>query len=262
LHEVGPMVNLGLFFWGLDRGAEVLRFSRDYVPTLPESSGTLIAALSAPPAPFVPEQYHFAPGYAVIVAGFGSAEDHARLVAPIREALPPLFELVTPMPYTQLQQMLDAAAPWGILAYEKALYLDELTDDVIDVVVEHTPRKRSPLSFIPIFDMGGAYSRVGEDDTAFGGSRTARYCFNIAALAQTPELLEADTAWVRAYWEALRPYSSNAGGYVNFMSEYQEDRVRAAYGPRKYDRLAEIKARYDRDNVFRLNANIRPAVRV
>ena len=262
LHEVGPLVNLGLFFWGLDQGAEALRFSRDFLPTLPESTGSLIAALNAPPAPFVPPQYHFATGYALLVAGFGSAEEHARLVAPIREALPPLFELVTPMPYTGLQQMLDAAAPWGIHAYEKALYLDELTDDVIDIMVEHTPRKQSPLSFIPIFDLGGAYNRVGDNDTAWGGSRSARYVFNIAALAETPELLEADTAWVRAYWEALKPHSSNAGGYVNFMSEYQEDRVRAAYGPGKYDRLAEIKAQYDPDNVFRLNANIRPAVRV
>ena len=84
---------------------------------------------------------------------------------------------------------------------------------------------------------------------------------NIAALAPTPELLDADRVWVRNMWDALTPYSSNIGGYVNFMNEYQEDRVRAAYGAAKYDRLAGIKAQYDPDNVFRLNANIRPAVR-
>jgi len=165
------------------------------------------------------------------------------------------------MPYTELQKMLDESSPWGILGYEKALYLDELTDDVIQVVTQQVPRKQSPMSFIPIFDLGGAYGQVADDATAWGGSRGARYVFNIAALAPTPELLDADRVWVRNMWDALTPYSSNIGGYVNFMNEYQEDRVRAAYGAAKYDRLAGIKAQYDPDNVFRLNANIRPAVR-
>jgi FAD/FMN-containing dehydrogenase len=260
LHEAGPLVHLGLFFWGVDKGAEALRLSRDFVKTLPENMGTLIAGLSAPPAPFVPQQHHFAPGYALVVVGFGSAEDHARLVKPIREALPPLFELVTPMPYTQLQQMFDESNPWGILAYEKALYLDELTDGVIAVFTEHLPRKKSPLSFVPVFVTDGAYRRVGDDATAFGGTRAARFAFNIAAICPAPELLEADRAWVRAFWEALRPHAGGSGSYVNFMAEFEEDRVRAAYGAAKYERLARIKAEYDPDNVFHLNANIKPAL--
>jgi FAD/FMN-containing dehydrogenase len=265
LHEVGPLVNLGLFFWPMDQGAEALRLSRQVVPTLPENTGSLIAVMSAPPAPFVPEKYHFATGYALLIAGFGTAEEHAKLVAPVREALAPAFELVTPIPYTGLQSMLDESAPWGALAYEKSLYLDELTDPVIDIVTAQTPNKRSPLSFIPIFDLGGhaagAYGRVPDDATAFGGSRGARYLFNISAVApiQAPELYEPDRAWCRTMWQDLTPYSSNTGGYVNFMTEYQEDRVRLAYGPDKYAKLAGIKARYDPENVFQLNANIRPA---
>jgi hypothetical protein len=221
--------------------------------------GAFIAGLSAPPAPFVPEQYHFAPGFALLIVGFGAAEEHQRVVQPIRETVSPLFELVTPIPYTQLQKMFDESAPWGILGYEKALYLDELTDGAIAVIAEHLPRKSSPLSFMPTFVLGGAYRRVGEDATAFGGSRTAAFVVNIAAICPAPELLEADRAWVRAFWEALRPHASGSGSYVNFMAEYEEDRVRAAYGAPKYERLAQIKAQYDPDNIFHLNMNIKPA---
>ncbi len=179
------------------------------------------------------------------MAGLGSAAEHARLIDPIRDALPPDFELVTPIPYTGLQRMFDESAPWGILAYEKSLYLDELTDDVIAVVTEQFPRKQSPLSSIPLFDLGGrvsgAYGSVSDDDTAFGGSRSARYLLNITAAASSPEVYGAERAWVLALWQALTPFSSNAGGYVNFMNEYEADRVRAAYGTAKYARLAEIK---------------------
>ncbi len=260
LHKAGPLVHLGLFFWGVDKGTEALRFSRDFIRTLPEGTVGFIGGLSAPPAPFVPEQHRLTPGYALLVLGLGSPEEHARVIEPVRGGVPPLFELVTPIPYTQLQKMFDEANPWGILAYEKALYLDELSDDVIRVFTEHLPRKKSPLSFVPIFVLDGAYRQVGEDETAFGGSRAARFAFNIAAICPAPELLEADRAWVRSFWQALRPYASSAGSYVNFMAEYEEDRVRAAYGAVKYERLARIKADFDPDNVFHLNANVKPAL--
>ncbi|MFC7451226.1 FAD-binding oxidoreductase [Rhodococcus daqingensis] len=260
LHPVGPEVNLGLFFWSLDDGADALRLCREFIPTLPTRSGSLIAAgMCAPPEPFVPEQYRGVPGHALIVAGFSSAAEHAAAVAPIRDAVPPLFEFVTPIPYAGLQQMLDGAAPWGILGYEKALDLVDLTDEVIAVLVEHAPRKSSPLSFMPIFRLDGAFASVGENDTAFGGARTPHYVCNIAGVADTPELLAADRAWTRSIWEALRPLASNQGGYVNFMAEPDENRVRASYGPTKYDRLAAVKAHYDPGNTFHLNANIRPA---
>jgi FAD/FMN-containing dehydrogenase len=260
LHEVGPLVQLGLFFWGADKGAEALRFSREFIKTLPEDVATFIAGLSAPPAPFVPEQHRFAPGFALVIVSFGSPEEHDRLVRPVRETLPPLFDLITPIPYLQLQQMFDEGNPWGILGYEKALYLDDLTDDAIEVLAERLPQKASPLSFTPIFKLGGAYGSVGDDETAFGGSRSGGFAVNIAAICPAPELLEADRPWVRSFWEALVPYASGAGSYVNFMSEYEENRVRSAYGAAKYDRLARIKADYDPDNVFHLNANIKPAL--
>ncbi len=259
LHEVGPLVNLGLFFWGLERGTEALRFSRDFVTSLPDHTSGFIGGINAPPAPFVPEPYRLAPGYALVVVGFGSPEDHAQTVRPIRETMHPLFELVTPIPYTHLQQMLDESAPWGIPAYEKALYLDELSDDAIAVFTAYMPQKKSPLTIVPVFVLGGAYGRVPEDEIAFGGSRKARFAFNISAQCPSLEMLDGEREWVRSFWQALRPYASNAGSYVNFMSEYEEDRVRAAYGPAKYERLARIKREYDPDNVFHLNANIKPA---
>ena len=260
LHEVGPIAQLALFFWDVDHGAEGVRYSRDFVERLPAGTGALIAGLSAPPAPFVPAEHQLAPGFALLVATWGSPEEHAELVAPVRAAVPPLFELVTPIPYTELQKMFDEGNEWGLLAYEKALYLDELSDEAIAVFVRNLPAKASPLSFVPVFPLGDAYAQVGDDETAFGGSRAAKYAFNISAVCPTPELLEADRTWVRAFWEELRPHATGSGSYVNFMSDLEDDRVRSAYGPAKYDRLARIKAEYDPGNVFHLNANIKPAV--
>ncbi len=259
LHPVGPLVHLGMFFYAPEQGRDVFRFAREYVRELPDECGPFLAGLNAPPAPFVPQPHQLQPVYAFAVVGFGDDATHAELVAPIRDAVPPLFELVTPIPYTALQQLFDESAPWGMLAYEKAVYLDEMSDAAIDVIVEHQPKKASPLSFLPTFALGGAYGRTPDDATAFGGSRDIKWVVNISATAPTPELYEADRAWVRAFWSDLMPHSVGVGSYVNFMSEYEEDRVRAAYGPEKYDRLARTKARYDPGNRFHLNANILPA---
>jgi hypothetical protein len=166
---------------------------------------------------------------------------------------------VSPIPYVALQQMFNDSAPWGLRGYEKALYVNELSDAIVGVIGEHVPRKSSPLSFCPTFSLNGAYARVADGDTAFGGSRAPGYLINLGGHGPTPELYEADRAWVRAFWEALRPHARNTGGYVNFLSEKDDERVKASYGPEKYARLARIKAEYDPGNVFHLNANIRPA---
>jgi FAD/FMN-containing dehydrogenase len=260
LSQIGPMVQLGLLFWGLDQGREGLRAAREAISALRDGSGALIAvAMNAPPAPFVPEQYHFAPGHALIIVGLGSPEDHARTLVPAREACPPLFEFVTPIPYTALQQMLNESAPWGIRGYEKALYLDELSDDAIDILAERARDKTSPMSFAPIFRLAGAYAQVDDDATAYGGPRTPCYVVNIAAIAPDPETLATDRGWVRSFWDALRPLAEGTGGYINFMVEADPDRVRASYGTAKYERLAQIKATYDPGNVLHRNANIKPS---
>ncbi len=255
-HDVGPEVQIGLFFWSADQGREALRLMNEVGTSMPNDMGALMAGMNAPPAPFVPPAYHFAPGYALLVAGFGSADEHARLFDDMRAVLPPLFELVSPIPYAGLQQLLDDTAPWGALAYEKAHYLEGLSSGVIDVIMKQMPRKTSPVSFTPMFNLGGAYAAVGEDDTAFGGGRSINMVFNITAMAQTADTLQADRVWARRFWQDLIPYATG-GAYINFMSEYDESRVRATFGP-KYDRLARIKAQYDPDNVFHRGINIKP----
>jgi FAD/FMN-containing dehydrogenase len=261
LHNVGPIVDLGLFFVGIDQGAAMLRFAREFGRALPRDAAMLIVGLNAPPEPFVPEEYRLQPGYAVVVVSFGSADAHAQLIRPVRDELRALFEFVTPIPFVNLQQMFDPSAPWGILGYEKAITLDDLTDGAIEVIAEYQPRRVSGMSGTSIFGLGGAFGEVADDATAFGGRRSTRYVVNLTAIAPTMQDLEADRQWVRDYWSALVPHAAGIGGYINFMSEYDEDRVRAAYGPGKYDRLAKIKGEYDPDNVFHLNANILPAKR-
>jgi hypothetical protein len=220
--------------------------------------GAIVIGMSAPPAPFVPVEHHGLPGFAVLVVGWGSGAEHAAAVQPLRD-LNPLFEFVTPLPYTALQQMLDDTAPWGVHGYAKALDLEELSDQAIDVAIDWLPRKTSPTSFAPVFAHAGRYAEIPDDATAFGGSRRSRWTFNIEASAADAETLAADRAWVRDFWQALRPVARNDGGYLNFLTDDDESRVRATYGQAKHERLARLKAEWDPDNVFHHNANIPPA---
>jgi FAD/FMN-containing dehydrogenase len=157
--------------------------------------------------------------------------------------------------------MLDEAAAPGVLAYGKSIYLEEFSDAAVAAVAALLPAKTSPMSLLPIFPLGGAYTDIDDDATAFGGTRSLRYAVNMDAVATDPETLATDREWVRAVWSALRPFAPHQGSYVNFMNdnEYEQDRVRASYGP-KYPRLARIKAAYDPGNVFHRNANITPGI--
>ena len=263
LHPVGPMVQLALLFAPLEDGAAALRLAQDHFDALPaDIAGFLAIGLTAPPEPFVPEAHRGKVGHGVFIVGFGSPGEHAEAVAPLRGALKPLWELVTPMPFVALQQMFDGSASWGTLAYEKALYVGSLSDGALAVIGEHVPRKKSPLSFAPTFRLNGKYLAADDSDTAFGGGRSPVYVFNIAAHAPPGaprELYDEDRAWVRGFWDAMRPHAGGTGSYVNFIADAEEDRVKASYGAEKYARLARIKRKWDPDNVFHRNANIRPA---
>jgi hypothetical protein len=262
LHAVDPMVNFAMVFWRLDRGGEVLRLARALVPQLPRDLNIIVGALNAPPAPFVPEEHQLQPGYVLLVTGFGSPESHAEVLTRIRAAVPPAFEFATPMPYVALQQLIDEANAWGNHCYDKGCYLEELTDEAIDIITEHVPRKTSPASLLLLYRLDEAYCETPEGDTAFSGGRSARYAAFIIGASPVPELLDSERAWVRGLWEGLRPHMTGIGSYINGETDFEDDRVRASYGPDKYTRLAEIKAMYDPDNIFRLGANIRPAGRV
>ena len=199
LHPAGPMVNLGLFFFGLDVGPQALRFARDYIETLPSTASAFLGiGLSAPPAPFVPEAHRLKPGHALLVARLRLAEEHAAAIAPIGRAVTPLFDVVTPLPYVALQQMFDESAPWGLLGYEKALYLDERSDDAIAVIAEHMPEEE--LADVDHARPSRCRARTGRwrtIDTAFGGSRSAGFVFNIEGASSIATVYEADRAWVR-----------------------------------------------------------------
>ena len=260
LHEVGPVVQVGLLFWGLEQGPERApagpgdhrgaAAGAEHHHRRPERpAGPVRARSSTTTGPATPWS---SPGSA-------SAGQHHQVMTRIRQALPPLWEFTTPMPYVALQQMLDEANAWGFHTYDKGTYLEDLSDEAIEVVADHLPRKNSPLSALLFYRLDQAYSQAGEDDTAFSGGRSPRFAVFIVAVCPTPQLLAADRAWARSFWEALRPHSLGAGSYVNAMTEFDDDRVRAAYGPAKYQRLATIKRKYDPQNLFHHNANIQPA---
>lgn len=257
LHEVGPMIHMGLLFWSMDKAAEALRLIDQVTAALPADLAALCACLNAPPAPFVPERYHLVPGVAIILGGFGDAAEHTAVLDQAKAALPTTFEFRSQMPFTALQQMLDDTAPWGIRAYDKAHFLDGMSQPIIDVITDQVPRKTSPMSFVPMFALGGAYRDTPDDFSAFGGDRSAQFLLSITAVSPNEEGWTKDREWARGFWNDMAPYAGPST-YVNFMPEYDEERVRATYGD-KYDRLARIKAQYDPDNVFRAAANIKPA---
>ena len=160
-----------------------------------------------------------------------------------------------PKPFLAHQRMLDPSFRHGWWYYVRSCDVGALSDEVIDVVVEYGNRISSPVSSLALWQMGGAVARVGEDETAFNG-RNAGFTFNINGNSLSAEGFDAQRQWARDFWTALSPHHTSV--YVNFLMEEGEERVRAAYGPAKYDRLKAVKRRYDPTNFFRLNQNIRP----
>jgi hypothetical protein len=151
--------------------------------------------------------------------------------------------------------MFDPSFRPGWWYYMRACDVAELTDDVVDITVEHSLRIRSPLTAFPIWQLGGAVGRVGDEETAFNG-RTAGHTFNITALTETAEGFDEEREWARSFWSDLEPYHTSV--YVNFLMDEGAERVRQAYGAEKYERLKALKRRCDPENFFRLNQNIPP----
>jgi hypothetical protein len=251
------MQNIGMFFFRAEEAADGLAFARDYLFTLPRHAGAVIAGISAPPEPFVPEELRGAPGFAVMVTTWGPPEEHAELVEPLRGRGAAL-EFVTPIPYTMLQHMLDEGGPWGIRAYDKGINFDELPDGAIEALCEAMPRRQFPLSFIPIFPLRGRFSEIADDATAFGSPRSRRWSMSMVGMAPDEETFAAERAWARDLYATLRSYAPDESTYLNFETDTDPARVRASYGPEKYRRLVALKAAWDPDNVFRSNVNIPP----
>jgi Berberine and berberine like len=160
-----------------------------------------------------------------------------------------------PKPYVAHQASLDPAFPHGWWYYIRSCNLVELNDEVVDTMADHGLRIASPVTVFSIFHLGGAVTRVGEDDAAFTG-RDAGHTVNVIGITTTGDGFDREREWARGLWSALEPYHQNV--YVNFLMEEGEGRVRQAYGAEKYDRLKALKRKYDPDNLFRLNQNIPP----
>jgi FAD/FMN-containing dehydrogenase len=156
LHEIAPMVQFGLFFWPLERGFPALRLAREVIADMSLGINAIVGALNAPPTPFVPDQHHFQPGYVMLLTGFGRDDEHGRLVQRIRETLPPLFDMVTSLPYVELQKMLDDVGAWGFHNYEKGLYVKDLSDGVIKAVTEHVPLSLDPWTRFSVVLLSGS----------------------------------------------------------------------------------------------------------
>jgi FAD binding domain/Berberine and berberine like len=255
LNPVGPIVYAGPIFWPMAESPRLLRFYRDWIAEAPDELMTIVVHRKAPPLDFVPPELHGEPVVSVVCCYAGPVDEGERVVTPLKAFGSPVLDLCEPKPYVSHQATFDPSFPHGRWYYMRACDVAELTDEVIDTTVDHASRITSPLTAFPIWQMGGAVARRPDDETAFNG-RGAGYTFNITAMTETEAGFDEERGWVRDFWSALEPWHSTV--YVNFLMEEGEDRIRQAYGERKYDRLKELKRKYDPDNAFRLNQNISP----
>ncbi|HEV8670615.1 MAG TPA: FAD-binding oxidoreductase [Candidatus Limnocylindria bacterium] len=256
LHPVGPNVLSGLLLWPLDEAPEVVRFYRDWANSAPDELTTALVMRRAPAVDLVPEALHGQPVVGVACCSIGPIDHGERVLEPMRRFGSGVIDLIAPRAFVEHQAMLDPAFPRGIWIHSKATDIAALSDDVLDVVLDHAARAASPRSGIIAWQLGGAVARVGELETPFGG-RSSGYLVDILGATDSAEGFEQERDWARDCWTALAPH--HAGVYVNWLMEEGERRVREAYGEQRYARLQAIKRRYDPENVFRLNQNIRPA---
>jgi hypothetical protein len=255
LNELGPTVLAGPIFWPIEDSPDVLRFYRDWIAEAPNELMTIVMHRKAPPLDFVPPELHGRLIVAVVCCWSGDPEEGEQAIRPLREFASPVLDLCEPKPFVEHQAMFDPSFPRGRWYYMRSCDVAELTDEVIDITVEHSMRIQSPLTSFPIWQLGGAIREVGEEETAFGG-RGVGHTFNITAATEGEEGFEQEREWVRGFWSALEPFHESV--YVNFLMDEGQDRVRQAYGPAKYERLVALKRQYDPDNLFRLNQNISP----
>ncbi|MCX4782695.1 FAD-binding oxidoreductase [Streptomyces sp. NBC_01264] len=245
----------GPILYELDNAGAVLRGYRDFIADAPEQLGGFPAFQIAPPLPFIPQDRHGDTFILMVSCWAGPVEEGERALQPFHDFAPVVAEHVGVMPYPALNSAFDALVPPGLQHYWKANFVTELTDEAIEAHLVHGPRVPAVNSTVHIYPINGACHRVAPDATAFA-YRDASFATVIAGMWPDPADNEANTAWVRDYYEATAPHSEE-GGYVNFMADDDQDRIRANYKG-NYDRLAAVKATYDPGNLFHLNQNIRP----
>jgi len=254
LHPVADIYGGPMFFEVADAG-DVLRWFRDFIVDAPEEFGGFPAWQIAPPLPFIPEDRHGDTFLAFVACWAGPIGQGEQMLKPLHDVAPVVAEHVGPMPYPALNSAFDGLVPPGLQHYWKANFVKELTDDAIAAHLEHGPGVPVVNSTVHIYPINGACHRVASDETAFA-YRDATFATVIAGMWPDPADNEKHTAWVRDYYDATAPLSE-PGGYVNFMAQDDQARIRDNYKG-NYDRLVEVKRAYDPDNLFRVNQNIAP----
>ena len=258
LHPLGPIVMGGLMGYSREQAPELLRAWSDHMKNAPDELGSGFAFLTAPPEEFVPEEVRGQPVCGVVVLYAGPVEEGEPVVQGLRETLGrPAMDLAMPMPYVVVQQLLDAANPPGRPQYWKSDTIREMSDEAIDTLVEHAGRIPSPTTVIVLEAKGGAIARVPEDSMALIG-RDAAVAFYGIAQWEEADAADEHISWARELGEAMEPYSAK-GIALNFVMDEGIERVRAAFGPDKYERLVALKDKYDPGNLFRRNQNIKPS---
>ncbi len=254
-HDVGTVYG-GPIFWPLEQATEVLTFWRDFILSAPQDINGWFGFVTIPPVPLFPEQYHMHKMCVIVWCYTGDPDAAAERFAPIRAVGAPAMDLAGPIPWPMLQQLFDALYPAGLQWYWKADFFTDLSAEAIALHTKYAEQLPTGHSTMHIYPVNGAAHAVGADATAFS-YRDANFAEVIVGVDPDPANNERMIAWARNYWLALHPYSAG-GGYINMMMGEEPEQIRASYRD-NYDRLAHIKARYDPQNLFRVNQNIAPA---
>lgn len=256
LHEIGPTVVSGLVLWPMEDAESVSAFYRDWCRDAPPELTTALVLRKAPTIELVPSSMRGRPVVGVLGCWAGPLDEGERFWEPLRSFGHPAADLTARRAFVDHQSMMDGSFPHGLHVYMKACDVPELSDEVLHTSIDHARQMISDRSSFIAWQMGGAVAAVDDDATAFS-SRRAGFIINVTGISHDAGELEPERRWVRAFWEALSPHET--GVYVNFLNDASSDRVRAAYGAERFERLQELKRTYDPDNLFHLNQNIPPA---
>ena len=258
LHSVGPEVTAGVIAWPASEAEAVLRLYRTVVESAPRELTTVVLRRNAPPAPWLPEEAHGTPIIAIVACHTGDLAQAQADLAPIKSHGTPLADLIQVKTYVAQQSLLDATQPKGMHYYWKSEFLPRgLGDDLFETYNAQFVNLEAPANQIVLFQVDGALNEHPEDDGAVGNREAAFACVIQSMWPGDSPVGEANREWVRAAWQALKPFSTG-GNYVNFQTEDEADSRTAESYRTNYERLEAVKARYDPTNLFRVNRNIRP----
>ncbi|HLI08149.1 MAG TPA: FAD-binding oxidoreductase [Ktedonobacteraceae bacterium] len=256
LHPVS-MVYGGPMLWPIEQLVDVLKFWRDFILNASEQINGWFGLHTIPPAPPFPEHVHLQKMCAIVWCSTAPQKEAEKLLQPIRTNIPPAVDFAGPIPWPVLQSLFDALYPKGLQWYWKADFFTDLNDKAIDLHAKYGAQLPTMHSTMHLYPINGAAHRIGADGTAFS-FREANFSEVVVGVDPDPANDERMIQWARDYWLALHPYSAG-GGYINMMMDEGTDNVKAAYRD-NYARLAQIKAKYDPNNLFHVNQNIKPAV--